>query len=863
MSSEFTLDIQLTELGFSSWDFPLCEPQSVKETFLPTQNSIEKSSPGTPKSHEDASIVPSGSAENSVLQDHQYSSPVKQNSTIITEKPQDGLTAVNVEDREKIIFNKWKVRKRRTFAEGRNSDREQSREDDTSTNEKEESEETNSLQIDDHMSVEEKTDEDVEFALSDDDDDQEDEEEEEEEEEEELDDDISCSETPESGEIGENYCHVCDATFPTLFLLREHLNMHTGVRPYRCDECSKQFCQLVNYRAHLRSHSQKASIHCKVCSTIFETEEQLQKHLDSNHFEDEFYQCDFCKQIFTDLEVCQDHVDKHRQQAKRHMCLKCGSSFRKRKSLLRHLEGHSRGVFSCSDCDRTYSSKASLLRHSFSHSGLLPYTCLKCKRHFRLPSLYRNHDCKPEHIQCMACLVFFQSSEDFDKHKKDTGCWGHQGAMSSTTDEIRCMECGQVCASVEELKQHGSTHQRVLKCAECGMGFRSSLMLMSHMGGHAAQRPCLCKDCGLGFPHQQGYDSHLKTCGLVTPPVPTTKKPKPKEISSPQQAKLIIPNVVFQTVGQDSNLITLSHNKVAHVIPLGDQKQPADGVWKFTLPKDPPPGIPLVMILPVPASQSLSTSDPTKISQNILPSSLVLKTPSPAPCVISMPVVPTSPVICKEAQKDNAGQSRTNIPANILIPMEGDNGTARKTWTILEDKKSNVGKQAADVVVLNQGCSIRLNVTAHSEAEGEQKSLKNQPNTLISDEKHENVKDSDSSLVLAEAEEIAFDKGQLKNSSEDQRLCKETVQEGNMCDVEVEVDQEVEIGDEDSGVDISEGELHECVTCGQVLPEKDMIQHFMKHAAVSDSPNKCATHTTDHSPSCSPSRKRQRSETEL
>ncbi len=41
----------------------------------------------------------------------------------------------------------------------------------------------------------------------------------------------------------------------------------------------------------------------------------------------------------------------------------------------------------------------------------------------------------------------------------------------------------------------------------------------------------------------------------------------------------------------------------------------------------------------------------------------------------------------------------------------------------------------------------------------------------------------------------------------------------------------MEIGDEDSGVDMLEGELHECVTCGQVIPEKNMIQHYMQHAA--------------------------------
>uniref|UniRef100_A0A672S987 Zinc finger protein 628-like n=2 Tax=Sinocyclocheilus grahami TaxID=75366 RepID=A0A672S987_SINGR len=742
--------------------------------------------------------------------------------------------------------------------------------------------------------------------------------------------------------------------------------MHTGVRPYRCDECGKQFCQLVNYRAHLRSHSQKASIHCRVCSNIFETEEQLQQHLDTNHFEREFYQCDFCKQIFTDIDVCKGHVEAHRQQAKRHLCLKCGTSFRLRISLLRHLEWHSRGIFSCSDCEQTFSSKASLLRHSFSHLGVLPYTCLKCKRHFRLPSLYHNHECKPENIQCMACLVFFQSQEDFDKHKKDTGCWGHQGALPTKTDEIRCMECGQVFASIEELKKHGSTHQRVLKCAECGMGFRSSLMLMSHMGGHAGQRPCLCQDCGLGFPHQQGYDSHLKTCGVVTPPVAAVKKPKPKATPSPQIMQAITPNIIIQTVAQASMPATFPNSlKEVHMVSFGDQNKPADGRWKLTLNKQPPPGMPLVMLLPVSATQYSSTSDPTKSSQKFLPSSLVLETPSSAPRIVSMPVVPSGTIISKEAEKDTVEPCRTNILSNTLIPEQSHDSTSKKRWSILEDQGSvqvfgrenvKAGEQAA---VANQ----EMNITAQVEAENEQKtnsSLK--PNALcvektvpgnssdtaflnptcpmtplclieVKEEKDDrdrikkrssNLKDLDSLPVTAGVEvcaplkrnsekktldsmqtgshNLVTDSSEItyhKKASKDQRFFKEVVSPDRMCaesqmeftmtgdksedcpqgqnesgfDVEVEMNEdvesssmEVEIGDEDSGVDMLEGMLHECVTCGQVFPEKDMIQHYMKHAADTDSPElspNCASHTTEQSPPCSPSRKRLRSGTEL
>ncbi|XP_016387712.1 zinc finger protein 236-like [Sinocyclocheilus rhinocerous] len=966
--SEFTLDIQLTELGFSNWNFPLCEPQSVKENILPTQNGTEKPAPETetPANYrEDACIVASASADKSFLQDHQYSTPFKDNSS--SNGAQSNSKIISTEQKDKVICNLWKRGgRRREGTEQRNDDVEQNGKEGKENNDKEQkcselSQEASGLTTDDAMSSEERTDEDAEFVLTEDDV----EEEEEEEEDDDDDDDISWSETNGSGEYEENRCHVCDLTFSSLFLLREHLNMHTGVRPYRCDECGKQFCQLVNYRAHLRSHSQKASIHCRVCSNIFETEEQLQQHLDTNHFEKEFYQCDFCKQIFTDIDVCKGHVEAHRQQAKRHLCLKCGTSFRLRISLLRHLEWHSRGIFSCSDCEQTFSSKASLLRHSFSHLGVLPYTCLKCKRHFRLPSLYHNHECKPENIQCMACLVFFQSQEDFDKHKKDTGCWGHQGALPTKTDEIRCMECGQVFASIEELKKHGSTHQRVLKCAECGMGFRSSLMLMSHMGGHAGQRPCLCQDCGLGFPHQQGYDSHLKTCGVVTPPVAAVKKPKPKATLSPQIMQPITPNIIIQTVAQASMPATFPNSlKEVHMVSFSDQNKPADGRWKLTLNKQPPPGMPLVMLLPVSATRYSSTSDPTKRSQNFLPSSLVLETPSSAPRIVSMPVVPSGTIISKEAEKDTVDPCRTNILSNTLIPEQSHDSTTKKRWTILEDQGSvqvfgteNV-KAVEQAAVANQ----KMNITAQVEAENEQKthsSLK--PNALcvektvpgnssdtaslnptcpmtplclieVKEEKDDrdsikkrssNLKDLDSLPVTAGVEVCAplkrnsekktLDSSQTgshnlvsdssentyhKKASKDQRffkvvspdrMCAESQVEFTMTgdksedcpqgqnesgfDVEVEMNEdvesssmEVEIGDEDSGVDMLEGMLHECVTCGQVLPEKDMIQHYMKHAADTDSPElspNCASHTTEQSPPCSPSRKRLRSGTEL
>lgn len=314
-----------------------------------------------------------------------------------------------------------------------------------------------------------------------------------------------------SANVGNYQCSVCNLQFPSMFKLQDHMNLHTGARPYSCAECGKRFSQVYNYRVHLRTHAQAKldQPKCRVCLKHFANEIDLKFHLSANHFEDTFYECDRCKRVFTSLQACEHHVQY--SCTRKFNCEKCDRYFSTEKTLKRHLSSFKcYSNLKCTECPKVFTKKNALLKHSFSHLGLLPYTCVRCRCHFRLAKLYLQHKCKPQSIHCVACLREFLSEEDFQQHKKDTGCWGNQEPKG---DEIRCLECGQRFDTNEELKKHAGAHQRILKCAECGKGFRSALLLMSHMGGHAGQSPCLCQSCGVGFPHQQNYDSHLKTCG--------------------------------------------------------------------------------------------------------------------------------------------------------------------------------------------------------------------------------------------------------------------------------------------------------------------------------------------------------------
>ncbi|XP_059194453.1 oocyte zinc finger protein XlCOF28 [Centropristis striata] len=452
----------------------------------------------------------------------------------------------------------------------------------------------------------------------------------------------------ESSLSGDYPCSVCDLQLPSKFKLQDHMNLHTGARPYCCAECGKRFCQIYNYRVHLRTHAQSQVDRptCRICLRTFASQEDLTIHLSRTHFENEFYECDLCKRVFASLKECEYHVQLHK--CKRDVvCEVCGRSFSSQKSLTRHRKKTCRRIFKCTDCSKTFINKNGLLKHSFSHLGLLPYTCVRCRCHFRLAKLYRLHKCEPERIHCVACLREFLSEQDFQQHKKDTGCWGNQEPKG---DEIRCLECGQRFDTTEELKKHAGAHQRVLKCAECGKGFRSALLLMSHMGGHAGKSPCLCQSCGLGFPHQQNYDSHRKTCGQTPkPPVSNSKKRQASKSSSSSSSEPKKVNAKPDSSSEATNKAAepaVSLNQPAEPVtdPPGPEpaaaggvpagSAPSDGLWKLTLDKRPPPGVKLVVFLPVCATQSNGLPLPSAVSPTLSASTMQVQPQETFPPVL-------------------------------------------------------------------------------------------------------------------------------------------------------------------------------------------------------------------------------------
>ena len=50
-----------------------------------------------------------------------------------------------------------------------------------------------------------------------------------------------------------NKCEICGKGFSTNQSLRDHVNIHTGERPYVCKICGKKFASSGNKQMHLRT----------------------------------------------------------------------------------------------------------------------------------------------------------------------------------------------------------------------------------------------------------------------------------------------------------------------------------------------------------------------------------------------------------------------------------------------------------------------------------------------------------------------------------------------------------------------------------------------------------------------------------
>ena len=182
----------------------------------------------------------------------------------------------------------------------------------------------------------------------------------------------------------DNYIHVCSVCskgFRIKGHLKKHMLIHSGERPFKCQDCGALFQSKSHLKKHMVVHTEEKKHACDVCGKTFAQKEGMNNHM-RTHTGEKPYHCDTCGKDFAQISGLSTHQTMHTSE-KHFICNTCGKQFRAQTTLQRHELIHS-GVqpYECSVCGMKFNQSCSMKRHMLVHTGEQPYCCSDCGQRF-------------------------------------------------------------------------------------------------------------------------------------------------------------------------------------------------------------------------------------------------------------------------------------------------------------------------------------------------------------------------------------------------------------------------------------------------------------------------------------------------
>ena len=168
-------------------------------------------------------------------------------------------------------------------------------------------------------------------------------------------------------------CKFCEKAFASNQLRNKHENL-AHIKRFPCSACGKVFSEKTRLLIHNRIHSGEKPYVCEDCGFSCAQKDNLRLHKQFKHPStdgaEKRFACPLCPASFLTKSNLSRHSISH-SDMKQCVCETCGKGFKDPAALKQHTFSHSGTEFPCDKCDQRFTSPLYLSRHMVSSSASL------------------------------------------------------------------------------------------------------------------------------------------------------------------------------------------------------------------------------------------------------------------------------------------------------------------------------------------------------------------------------------------------------------------------------------------------------------------------------------------------------------